>query len=288
MLTQVMLYARMIKFSHTIFALPFALAAVLTIHGRYRGLSLLKTLLIIASFTAMRSFAMAVNRLVDHEIDGHNSRTAMRELPSGMLSRTAVWVFALLSVAILGICAWFLNPLAGYLALPAALVVASYSYAKRFTWACHFWLGAAIGLAPLAVFVALLGGLRSEAVLMSLTLTFYIAGFDILYALQDIDFDRSHGLYSIPARFGAAAAMWTARSSHLVALVFSALLFLDMKIGPIGWGFLPVLAGLLVTEHYLVGSVKSPRYEKIPVAFFNINSAFSIIFLLAILAGLRL
>lgn len=279
-------FLRMIKFSHTVFALPFALAAVITIHLRYLPLTAWKGLLIIVSFTAMRSFAMAFNRLADHEVDAKNERTAVRELPAGKLSRRAVWAFAALSLVILVVCAWHLSPLAAYCALPAALIVASYSFAKRFTWLCHFWLGFAIGLAPMAVYVALLGRIEIEALLMSLTLAFYIAGFDILYALQDLGFDRKEGLYSIPVRFGAGGAMWIARGSHALALGLAAILFRLLAINLYGWGLFAVLAGLLLTEHFLVGPVKNPRYEKIPVAFFNVNSAFSIIFLLALGLGL--
>lgn len=285
MINSIAHFLRMIKFSHTLFALPFALAAVITVHLRYSPLTLWKGFLIVISFTAMRSFAMAFNRLADHEIDAKNARTAVRELPAGRLSRRAVWVFAGLSLFILVVAAWYLNPLAAYCALPTAVIVASYSLAKRFTWLCHLWLGSAIGLAPMAVYVALLGRIETEALLMSATLAFYIAGFDMLYALQDLEFDRGHGLYSIPVRFGAAGAMWMARATHTLALGIAAALFGVIGVNLVGWGFLAILAGLLFTEHYLVGPVKNPRYEKIPVAFFNVNSAFSIIFLLALSLG---
>ena len=150
-------FLRMIKFSHTVFALPFALAAVATVHLRHTPLTPGKGLLIVIAFTAMRSFAMAFNRLADHQVDAKNARTAVRELPAGKLSRRAVWAFAVLSLGLLVWVAWRLDPLAAYCALPTAIIVASYSFAKRFTWLCHYWLGAAIGLAPMAVFVALLG-----------------------------------------------------------------------------------------------------------------------------------
>lgn len=278
-------YLRMIKFSHTIFALPFALAASITVHFRYTPLTASQAVLIVISFTAMRSFAMAFNRLADHGVDAKNARTATRELPAGRLSRRAVWIFAVLSLAVLGVAAWLLNPLAAYCALPAALIVASYSFAKRFTWLCHFWLGGAIGLAPMAVYVALLGRIESEAALMSATLALYIAGFDILYALQDLDFDRDEGLHSMPARFGAATAMWIARGAHTLALGLAVMLLLALGVNLTGWVLCAVLAGLLFSEHLLIGSVENPHYEKIPVAFFNVNSAFSITYLLALWLG---
>ena len=281
-------FLRMIRFSHTLFALPFALAATAVIAARYSSavsVTPLKISLIVIAFTGMRSFAMAVNRLADREIDARNARTANREIPAGLLSVRAVQFFAVLSIVVTIIAAYFLSPVAGYLALPAAIIVAGYSAAKRFTWLCHFWLGAAIGMAPPAVYIALLQQIYPEALLMQAVLMFYIAGFDILYALQDIEFDRREKLYSIPARFGIAGAMWIARASHAVAAVAAAALIWYLKFNPWVWIFYAVLVGLFVAEHWLVGSVKNPRFEKIPVAFFNVNSAFSLVFLATIAAG---
>jgi 4-hydroxybenzoate polyprenyltransferase len=284
-------YLRMIKFSHTVFALPFALAALLIIFVRYRhlvDLTPLKAALIVVAFTGMRSFAMAINRVADRAIDAQNPRTANREIPAGKLGVRAVVVFAFLSLAILTLSAYFLTPLAGYLALPAAAIVAGYSYAKRFTWLCHFWLGAAIGMAPLAVYAALLQSITPEAWLMAATLCFYIAGFDILYSLQDRVFDKARNLHSVPARFGISGAMWISRISHLGALATVAVLIYALRLSFVAWGFFPILAGLLMAEHLLVGSPDNPRYEKIPIAFFHINTVFSAVFLAAIAVGLFL
>ena len=281
----------MIKFSHTLFALPFALSAVLVVFERYRAaveMTPLKVLLIVAAFTGMRSFAMAVNRIADRKIDAENKRTANREIPAGKLSVQAVAVFAILSLVILTISAYFLTPLAGYLALPAAAIVAGYSYAKRFTWLCHFWLGAAIGMAPIAVYVALLQRAHTEAILMSATLCLYIAGFDILYSLQDREFDKQHNLSSVPARFGIRGAMWISRISHIGALVTVAILIYTLHLSFVAWGFFPILTGLLFAEHLLVGSADDVRYEKIPIAFFHVNTVFSGVFLGMIAAGLFL
>ena len=166
-------FLRMIRFSHTVFALPFALAATIVVAARYReqvSVTPEKVFLIVLAFTGMRSFAMAVNRLTDRHIDALNARTAGREIPAGLLSVHAVQFFAVLSLLATIIAAYFLNPIAGYLALPAAIIVAGYSLAKRFTWLCHFWLGAAIGLAPPAVYVALLQQISPEALLMQAVL----------------------------------------------------------------------------------------------------------------------
>ncbi len=281
-------FLRMIRFSHTVFALPFALAATTIISTRYReqvSVTPWKVLLIVLAFTSMRSFAMAVNRLADREIDARNARTAGREIPAGLLSVHAVLFFAALSLLATIVAAYFLSPIAGYLALPAAVIVATYSAAKRFTWLCHFWLGAAIGLTPPAVYVALIQQINPEALLMQAVLLFYIAGFDILYALQDIEFDRREKLHSVPARFGVVGAMWIARASHSFAAFAAAALIWYMQFNPLVWILYAVLVSLFVAEHWLVGSVKNPRFEKIPVAFFNVNSAFSMVFLATVAAG---
>jgi 4-hydroxybenzoate polyprenyltransferase len=276
------LFLRMIKFSHTLFALPFALAALAVIFKRHSAdieITWLKVLFIVTAFTGMRSFAMAVNRLADHEIDAKNPRTKMREIPAGRLNRATVAAFALAALAVTGISAWLLTPVAGYLALPAAVLVASYSYTKRFTWACHFILGAVIALAPPAVYVALLQTVTPEALLLAVTLMFYIAGFDILYSLQDMEFDRREGLHSVPARFGIGGAMWISRLSHLVALCAAGYLLAHLPYGYLKWLGFAMLCCLIAAEHALVGSPARPRYEKIPVAFFHMNSLFSLVFL---------
>lgn len=291
MLTVVAQYLRMIKFSHTLFALPFALAAIVVVAVRYRHVIVItwqSVLLIAVAFSAMRSLAMAANRIFDRAIDARNPRTNGREIPAGILSTKAVAIFAVLSAAVLCASAYLLAPLAGFLALPTAIIVIGYSFAKRFTWLCHFWLGAAIGLAPMAVYIALLQQIHAEAVLMSVALMFYIAGFDILYALQDRDFDRAEKLQSIPARFGIGAAMWISRVAHVCTLAAVAALIATLPLSPWSWLTFGLLAVLLFAEHYLVGSTKNPRYEKIPIAFFHVNSAFSIVFLATVAIGVFL
>lgn len=289
MLHQSAHFLRMIRFSHTLFALPFAVAQLVVIAVRHREavhVNAVNTLLIVAAFTAMRSFAMAANRLIDREVDARNPRTVGREIPAGKLSVATVRAFAILSLFALLVCAWLLAPIAAWLALPAAAIVAGYSYAKRFTWLCHLWLGIAIGMAPIAVSIALLQSITPESWLMAATLCFYIAGFDILYALQDIDFDRQEKLYSIPARFGAAGAMRTSRALHVMALACCALLLYFLQLSALSWLLFVALAGLLVYEHYLIGPVENPRYAKIPIAFFNVNSVFSLTFAATVIAGL--
>lgn len=281
----------MIRFSHTVFALPFALAALAVIAARHSekvALTWQKGVLVVVAFTAMRSFAMAVNRYADRKIDALNPRTAQREIPAGILSPRTVLLFALATLVTLVVCAWLLSPLAGYLALPAAVLVATYSIAKRFTALCHFWLGLAIGMAPSAVYIALLQQVFPEALLMSAALAFYIAGFDILYALQDREFDRKAGLYSIPARYGEQTALWISRLSHVLSLVMIFFVLQQIGVSSSGIAGLCLLGALLALEHWLVGKADAIRYEKIPIAFFNVNSVFSACFLLVICAALWL
>lgn len=282
-------FLHMVRFSHTLFALPFALSAVAIIAVRYNAdivLTWQNVLLIVVAFTGMRSFAMAFNRFTDHKLDALNPRTQSREIPAGKLSVATVLLFAFVSLLVMVVAAFFLSPLAGYLSLPAALIVLGYSYSKRFTWLCHFWLGLAIGLAPTAVYIALLQTVHAEALFLSAALCFYIAGFDILYALQDHAFDKKHDLYSVPVRFGVIGALWISRLSHILSLAFVAAVFLVLQMPWAVWPGFSVLALLLAYEHYLVGSSENVRYEKIPVAFFNVNSVFSLAFLAVICLGL--
>lgn len=279
----------MVRISHTLFALPFALSAVAIIAVRYNDAVVLtwqNVLLIVIAFTGMRSFAMAFNRFTDYKLDALNPRTQSREIPTGKLSVATVLLFALVSLSVMVAAAFFLAPLAGYLSLPAALLVLGYSYSKRFTWLCHFWLGLAIGLAPTAVYIALLQTVHTEALLLSAALCFYIAGFDILYALQDYAFDKEHALYSVPVRFGVIGALWISRLSHILSLGFVATAFFVLQMPWLVWLGFSVLALLLAYEHYLVGSSENVRYEKIPIAFFNVNSAFSLAFFAVICLGL--
>ncbi len=276
-------FASLIRLSHTVFALPFALSALVLIwRDAPEKVSVRELALVTLAFTFFRSFAMAFNRLVDADIDARNPRTAVREIPTGRLSRFQVLVFAVLSLAGGFTAAWLLNPLAFYLGFPAVVLLAGYSYAKRFTYLCHIWLGLAIGMAPPAVYVALIGTVPPEALLLFLTLASYIAGFDILYALQDIEFDKANGLHSIPARFGVRGAQAIAAFLHLITTL---LLFLLPQYANLDFVYLigaNIIVLLLFLEHRAIGILGEPRIEKIPAAFFNYNSAISIVLFIAI------
>ena len=269
----------MIKFSHTLFALPFALlGAALAAHERdgwhLRPLDWLGILLCMAT---ARSAAMAFNRLADRRIDARNPRTATRHIPSGRLSVTSV---ALFTVACSGLFVastlLFLprNPWPLYLSVPVLLWLLGYSFAKRFTSGAHFWLGAALAMAPVAAWIAVRGSLAWPPILLGVAVLFWVAGFDVIYACQDCEFDRRSGLHSIPARMGVAGALRLAAICH--ALMVLALLGLGLTysgLGAIYFGGVAVVAALLVYEHALV---RPEDLTRVNVAFFQVNIGISL------------
>ncbi|MBL8019154.1 MAG: UbiA family prenyltransferase [Leptospirales bacterium] len=282
-------YLRMIKFSHSIFALPFAGIAFiqalpetsLIVNGSVTPAFFRMLALIVVCMVALRSAAMGFNRLVDREFDAKNPRTQVREIPSGKLSVSSVWIFVIVSLAVFEIAAYLISNVCAILAPVAALIVLGYSYTKRFTWLCHFFLGAAIGLSPAATSIAMTGSPSESALLWTAGLALYIAGFDILYACQDIDFDRSAGLNSLPARFGLGPALTVARISHVLALSFFGWAAYVSKAGLVFFAFLAVVASLFLVEHILV---RPGKLEKIPIAFFNVNAAISSVLFVGLLA----
>lgn len=278
-------FGRMIRLSHTVFALPFALAAATFVFKNdLAEFEWLNILYVVLAFTGMRSFAMAYNRIADAELDAKNPRTFNREIPAGKLNKKTVILFAVLSFIFMAVFAYLLTPWALLCSIPAAFIVAGYSHAKRFTYLCHIWLGLAIGLAPPAVYLALTLSIPITSLILMAVLTTYIAGFDILYSLQDMYFDRANGLHSIPARFGENTALAVSAGLHF--LTVSGLIVL-WKIENLSFTYLigAVVCALIVSEeHRVVGWGKSLRKDKIPVAFFNYNSAFSILFFVIILA----
>lgn len=285
---QISNYLRMIKFSHTLFALPLAGIAfvqalpytTLIQNGAPMPDFFWMLLKVVVAMAALRSAAMGFNRLVDRDIDGRNPRTSNREIPGGAISPASAWVFVVASLAIFFAAAFTINPLCALLSPVAVFVVLGYSYTKRFTFLCHFFLGMAIGIAPTAVWLAMLERVDVLPMLWSGGLMFYIAGFDILYACQDHEFDRDAGLHSVPARFGISAALWVARICHVIALSFFIAAGAYSGSGPIFLATAGVVGVLFWIEHRLVGPGK---LEKIPIAFFHINASISIILLAGIL-----
>ncbi len=265
------LFLELIKFSHTVFALPFALmAAILAADGIPR----LRTLLwILVAMVGGRSGAMAANRLADHALDGLNPRTRDRALPTGLLRRGEVFIFTVASFALFLFAASRLNPLCLKLAPFAMAILILYPYTKRFTSLSHLILGLALALAPLGAWIAVTGAVAAAAAVLGLAVLFWVAGFDILYAMADIDFDRTAGLRSIPARFGPAGAMALSRVFHGLTIL---LLFLLTFLADLRFLYLTgviVAAGLLLYEHLLV---IRHGLKRLDAAFFAANGLLSI------------
>jgi len=270
-------FLELIRFSHTVFALPFALAsAVLAWRSEpFRWLDLLG---ILACMVLARSAAMGFNRLADRHFDAANPRTASRHLPSGRLSVLAVGIFtALCSAGFLAATTLFIfssgNWWPTYLSLPVLLFILGYSYTKRFTWLSHFWLGASLMLAPWASWIAITGRLDWPAVWLGAAVLFWVAGFDTIYALQDVEFDRQARLLSFPARWGEMAALRLARICHALTVVWLVAVWWSAQLGSIFLGGIAAVAGLLVLEHWLVREQDPVR---INLAFFHVNSILSI------------
>ena len=272
-----------IKFEHTVFALPFAYIAMVLAAGGWPGGRTLGW--VTAAMVGARTCAMATNRVVDRLIDARNPRTAGRHLPTGALAVWELRLFAAAGAALMFLAAFMLNPLCLALAPLALVFLVGYSYTKRFTWTSHWILGFTDGIAAAGGWIAVRGAFDAPAFVLWFTLTVWIAGFDVLYACQDVDVDRAQGLHSVPARFGIAAALVTARVNHLLTAAALALLGWLAGLGLLYWaGWLAVL-GLLAYEHALV----SPRdLSRLDLAFFNVNGYIAVIVLVAVCAGLYL
>ncbi len=285
LLRQTRVTLEMIKFSHTVFALPFALlSAVLAADGMPAAGVLLG---ILGAMVGARSAALAFNRLVDVGFDARNPRTADRALAAGHVSRRYVVAFTLASVALfVGSAAW-LNPICLALSPLALAVVLGYSFTKRFTAASHFVLGLALGIAPTGAWLAVTGSFALTPLLLSAIVILWTAGFDLIYACQDIDFDRCAGLRSLPASLGAAAALELARWLHLGML--AGLVGLPLMVASLGWIYwvgVAAVAGMLAYEHSIVSAEDLSRVD---LAFFKLNGALSVALALAIIVdvGLR-
>ncbi len=261
----------MIKFEHTLFALPFAMMGMLL---AARGLPSGRTLFwIIVAMVGARSSGMAFNRLVDREFDRQNPRTAGRAIPAGLLTPGQVALFVSATAALLVLAAWQLNPLALWLSPVGLGVIWGYSYTKRFTHFCHLFLGASLGIAPSAAWIAVRGSLDWPPVLLSGAVLFWAGGFDIIYSCQDEAFDRGLGLHSIPSRLGIARALLISRCMHLcvIALLLGVTALYPM--GPYYFTGVGVVAGLLAYEHSLV---RPTDLSRVDAAFFTVNGFVSI------------
>jgi 4-hydroxybenzoate polyprenyltransferase len=277
---RVITYGRMIKFSHSVFALPFALAsAALAAREGFRWSQLGW---IVVAMVGARSAAMGFNRLADHEIDARNPRTAGRELPRGVLRRGEVWAFVALSAAALVLAAAMLNPLCLLLSPVALAIVFGYSYTKRFTALSHLVLGLGLALAPVGAWLAIRGAFAAAPLVLGLAVLCWVAGFDTIYACQDVAFDRASGLLSLPARLGVARALAVARGFHLLAVVLLGLVYRLAPLHPVYLVGVATVAALLVYEHSLV---RAHDLSRIDAAFFAVNGWISLGYLAVTLAA---
>ena len=273
------LYYRLVKFEHTIFALPFAyVGAFLAVSGVPSAHDLLW---ITVAMVGARSLAMALNRLIDAGIDAANPRTASRELPSGTLSAAAVVAFCAASLAVYLVAVWQLDPLVRWLSpVPVAAFVV-YPYLKRFTWLCHLWLGAVDGLAPVGAWAAIKGQLPWQAWALGAAVAAWVAGFDLFYALFDIDVDREQGLHSWATRFGERGAFAGARALHLATIALLVAAGVGLHVGFLYWVGVALVAGLLFYEHTLV---RPNDLRRLDAAFFTMNGVISVAFFAFVLA----
>ncbi len=280
----ILIYGRMIKFSHTVFALPFAFAAMVLAWQQYQ-FKFSDMILILMAMVSARSAAMGFNRIVDADIDKKNPRTAMREIPSGALKKRDALVFVVFFSALFIVSGFMLGQLCFILSFPVLLFLMLYSFTKRFTKYCHIFLGFAIGLAPAGAWIAIADSISTGIVFLSLALMGYIAGFDILYACQDIEFDKNQDLFSFPAHFGAKKAMFLGKIFHLFTMFFLVLVYNYFNMHPVFLIFLAIIGLFLIIEHMLV---KPDDLEHINIAFFHMNSLISVTLLTGIIVEVLL
>ncbi len=268
-------YSRMIKLSHSIFSMPFALAAAL-IAWREVPFVWADLALILGCLVTARSSAMGFNRIVDARFDAMNPRTAVREIPSGQISVGAAWAFTLGSAAAFVLMSWLLSPLALALAPVALIVVWGYSLTKRFTALCHLVLGVALALAPTGVWIALTGTWGPVPALLSLAVLTWVSGFDIIYSCQDAAFDAENGLYSIPSRLGVRNALVVSALLHVVTVACLVALPFVVALAWPWWIGAAAISGVLGYEHAIVGPGDMSRVDK---AFFDLNGYVGLLFL---------
>ncbi|MGH9660946.1 MAG: UbiA-like polyprenyltransferase [Bryobacteraceae bacterium] len=268
----------MIKFEHSVFALPFALTGALLavreggVDGVWRRVAW-----VVVAMVGARSAAMAFNRVIDADLDARNPRTRMRHLPSGLLSARFAWGFIAVSALVFLIAARELGPLCFTLAPVALGVVFFYSFTKRFTSFSHFVLGFSLGMAPAAAWIAMRGSLDPRILWLTAAVTFWTAGFDIIYSCQDYEFDRDAGLFSLPRRLGVGGALWASRLLHVAMLVCLGALAAAFQLGVLAVAGIVVVAALLVYEHKLV---KPHDLSRVDAAFFNLNAYVGMVFFL--------
>ena len=286
-------YLSLIKFSHTIFAMPFAMIGFFlaaTGSTGYYGLLtqdyrqvIIKFLLVVFCMVFARSAAMAFNRYLDRHFDAQNPRTAIREIPAGIVSADKALWFIILHSVLFVTCTWLINPLCFYLSPIALLVVLGYSYTKRFTALCHLVLGLGLSLAPIGAYLAVTGRFDWLPVLFSFAVIFWVSGFDIIYALQDEEFDRSRQLHSIPAALGKQKALWVSELLHLLSTTSVIVAGVHGHFGWWYWIGVLVFAGMLIYQHSIV---KPNDLSRVNIASMTANGIASVVFAILVIADL--
>lgn len=269
-------FLSLVKFSHTIFALPFAIVGFMLGTAASKNafsLSLFGLMLLCMVFA--RSAAMGFNRYIDRAFDAKNARTAIREIPAGTISPQAALAFVIICSLAFIATTWFINPLCFYLSPVALAVVLGYSYTKRFTWLCHVVLGVGLSLAPIGAYLAVTGVFNLLPLLFSFTVLFWVSGFDIIYALQDEEFDRSNNLYSIPSFLGKKNALLVSRLLHLCSATFVIAAGFYGHFGPVYWVGAFFFLAMLIYQHRLV---KPTDLSRVNMAFATTNGIASVVF----------
>ena len=276
---RIQIVLEMIKFEHSVFALPFALTGALLAARASRNAwpTLRQIAWIVVAMVGARSAAMTINRIVDLRYDRENPRTNKRALATGDLSVSFAWVFTIVAVSLFLVAAWQLNRLALELAPAALAILFFYSFTKRFTNWSHLFLGFALGISPAAAWIAVTGGLDLRILILCAAVTLWVGGFDVLYACQDVDYDRRAGLFSVPKRFGIARALLIARTMHVGVVSLLASLAGSFALPWPAWVGIAVVAALLAYEHSLV---KADDLSKLDAASFAVNGYISLVFLL--------
>lgn len=283
MLKKILEFGHMVRFSHSLFAMPFALGSMWVAANGFRGMSAAEiariVVLILLCMVTARNSAMSFNRIADADIDAKNPRTAGRHLPAGRLSKNAVIAFLAVNGVLFVACAFLLKPLAGALALPVWLLLLSYSYWKRFSWLCHWFLGFAIGMSPLGAWIAIRGEFAVFPIFLLVILMLWMGGFDIIYATQDEEIDRQMGLHSVPARFGRKRSLQIALWSHIAMLVLCVAFGFIWNMGIAWWAVTALMTAAILYIHLFR---KSDDLDAMNRDFFLANVAVSVLVMIGL------
>jgi len=279
-------YTRLVKFEHTIFALPFALIGFfMAVEQEPQGLSLILLVKVLGCMVFARNAAMGFNRYLDRNFDAANPRTALREIPAGIVSPKKALIFVIVNSLLFVILSWLINDLCFYLSPVALLVILGYSYTKRITPLCHFVLSAGLALAPIGAYLAVTGQFAVAPLLFSMLVFFWVSGFDIIYACQDVDFDRAYQLNSIPAMTGVKTALQISVLVHLITVAFVISAGVVLESGWLYWVGSTIFIGLLAYQHLII---KPGDLSRVNMAFGTTNGIASVLFAIFVIASLYL